>query len=60
MRYMLKHKETGKYYSTKHEEDVDSVHDGVMLQRLETAKGFLNIHPEYQIVEINIVETPVA
>ena len=60
MRYMLKHKETGKYYSTKHEEDVDSIYDGVMLQRLETAKGFLNIHPEYQIVEITIVETPVA
>lgn len=60
MRYMLKHKETGKYYSTKYEEDVDSIYDGVMLQRLETAKGFLNIHPEYQIVEINIVETPVA
>ena len=56
---MLKHKETGKYQSTKQEEDVDSIYDGVMLQKIETAKGFLNIHPEYQIVEITIVETPV-
>ena len=55
-----KHKETGKDYSTKYEEDVDSIHDGVMLRKIETAKGFLNIHPEYQIVEINIVDTPVA